>query len=69
MVYFLRALRNHAGRIFMEARLTRISREEALRYLGVRGEPDSVLSRDLDRCEAQLRSAARPRAAFLYSSQ
>ena len=48
----------------MEARLTRISREEALRYLGVRGEPDSVLSRDLDRCEAQLRSAARPRAAW-----
>ena len=36
----------------MEARLTDISREEALRYLGVRGEPDAALRRDLDRCAA-----------------
>ena len=48
----------------MEARLAEISREEALRYMGVRGAPDDALVRDLNRCEALLRSAARPRTVW-----
>ena len=48
----------------MEARLTEISRREALRYLGVRGTPDEALIRDLDRCAKRLLSAARPRVCW-----
>ena len=48
----------------MEARLTDISREEALRYLGVRGEPDAALRRDLDRCAALLEAGVRPRVCW-----
>ena len=48
----------------MEARLTGISRDEALRYLGVRGAPDARLSADLARCEAELLAAARPRVCW-----
>lgn len=48
----------------MEAVLTEISREEALRYLGVRGRPDAVLQADLDRCAELLMAQARPRAVW-----
>ena len=48
----------------MEAVLTEISREEALRYLGVRGEPDAALRADLDRCAELLTAQARPRAVW-----
>ena len=48
----------------MEARLTEISREEALRYLGVRGTADEALRRDLDRCAEALRFSAVPRAVW-----
>ena len=48
----------------MEARLTGISREEALRYMGVRGAPDAALREDLERCAARLVSVARPRALW-----
>ena len=48
----------------MEARLTEISLPEALRYLGVRGEPDARLREDLVRCAGELRGAARPRACW-----
>ena len=48
----------------MEARLTDISREEALRYLGVRGKPDAALRRDLDRCAALLEAGVRPRVCW-----
>ncbi len=44
----------------MEARLTEISREEALRYLRVRGRPDSRLAEDLDRCTQMLLAHCRP---------
>ena len=47
-----------------EARLTDIPKAEALRYLGVRGNPDPVLLSDLSRCEALLRREIRPRAAW-----
>ena len=48
----------------MEARLTGISREEALRYMGVRGRPDEALARDVERCAEKLTAAARPRAVW-----
>ena len=48
----------------MEARLTDIPRREALRYLGVRGEPDERLLRDLDRCAGLLERTAVPRAVW-----
>jgi len=48
----------------VEAVLTEISREEALRYLGVRGRPDAVLQADLDRCAELLMAQARPRAVW-----
>lgn len=48
----------------MERKLTGIPRAEALRYLGVRGEPDARLTADLDRCEAQLCAAAVPRVCW-----
>lgn len=38
-----------------------IGRAEALRYMGVRGEPDERLAALLDECEAELLAAARPR--------
>lgn len=38
-----------------------IGRAEALRYMGVRGEPDERLTALLDECEAELLAAARPR--------
>ena len=48
----------------MEARLTRISQSEALRYLGVHGSPDSSLQADLDRCMGLLVSTVRPRVCW-----
>ena len=48
----------------MEARLTGISREEALRYLGIRKRPDENLLRDLDRCADLLVSSVRPRICW-----
>ena len=38
-----------------------IGRAEALRYMGVRGEPDERLTALLDECETELLAAARPR--------
>ncbi|MBD5128372.1 MAG: methionine synthase [Ruminococcaceae bacterium] len=38
-----------------------IGRAEALRYLGVHGEPDERLTALLDECETELLAAARPR--------
>ena len=48
----------------MKARLTEISREEALRYMGVRGKPDEAMEADVERCEEKLRAAVRPRAIW-----
>ena len=48
----------------MEARLTHISRSEALRYLGIRGEAPADLREDLDRCAALLQATVRPRACW-----
>jgi len=48
----------------MEERLTEIRREEALRYMGIRGTPDGLFARDLERCEETLRDAARPRTVW-----
>ena len=49
----------------MEARLTQINRRETLQYLRYHGEllPEPI-SRDLDRCEAAVMAAARPRAVW-----
>ena len=38
-----------------------ISRAEALRYMGVHGEPDERLTALIDECETDLLAAARPR--------
>lgn len=38
-----------------------ISRAEALRYMGVHGEPDERLTALIDECETELLAAARPR--------
>ena len=48
----------------MEARLTEISQAEALRYLGVRGEPDDALRADAARCADLLRATAIPRVCW-----
>ena len=42
-------------------RLTEISHQEALRYLGIRGDPSGTLpeEQDLSRCETVLRGAVR----------
>ena len=45
-------------------RLTEISRAEALRYLGYRGDFSGILPENLSRCEAVLRGVARPRAVW-----
>ena len=49
----------------MEARLSGIDRNEALRYMGYRGRiaPDALCA-DLERCERLLLQAARPRALW-----
>lgn len=49
----------------MDGRLTEISRREVLRYLQWRGDRvPTDLARQLDRCEAALRQAARPRVVW-----
>ncbi len=48
----------------IEARLTGLDRAEALAYLGVTGAPDGDLSARLDRAEALIMDAARPRAVW-----
>ncbi len=48
----------------MEARLTEISQAEALRYMGVRGEPDGQLRTEMGRCAEKLAAAAQPRAVW-----
>ena len=48
----------------MEARLTEIPVEEALRYMGVRGVPDPRLAADAARCRETLFAEARPRAVW-----
>ena len=48
----------------VEARLTAVDHGEALRYLGVRGEPPEDLKADLLRCDPALRAAVRPRAVW-----
>ena len=37
-----------------------INREETLRYMGYRGEPDARISAEIDECESELIKAARP---------
>ena len=48
-------------------RLTEISHQEALRYLGIRGNSSGILpeEQDLSRCETVLRGAVRPRVVLL----
>lgn len=41
-----------------------VCREEALRYMGWRGEPDEAFSRLIDDCEQQLRKAVQPRVIY-----
>ncbi len=48
----------------MEARLTTIDRGELLRCLRLPGEPDPATSEAIERCEAELLAAARPRAVW-----
>ncbi len=49
----------------MEPRLTGIDRQEALRYLGVRGDrPPADVAASLDKWEAALLKTARPRAVW-----
>lgn len=48
----------------IEARLTGLDRAEALAYLGVRGAPDPALAARLDRAEAFILDAARPKAVW-----
>lgn len=48
----------------MEVRLDRISRPEALRYLGLRGAVPGDVDGDLDRCEALLLRTIRPRVTW-----
>ncbi len=48
----------------MDAVLTEIPLAEALRYLGVRGEPDGILLADLDRCTGLLLAEVRPRVCW-----
>lgn len=48
----------------MEARLTEIRREEALRYMGITAAPSAEMARDLDRCAETVAAAARPKAVW-----
>lgn len=48
----------------MEARLTEIRRDEALRYLGIRGKPDPETERNLERCAEAVAASARPMAVW-----
>lgn len=48
----------------IEARLTGLGRAEALAYLGVTGAPDPDLAARLDRCQALIMDAARPKAVW-----
>ena len=45
--------------------LSRISKEEAARYMGVRGEPDEAVKELLDRAERLVREKVRPKYVYL----
>ena len=42
-----------------------ISKAEAARYMGVKGEPDRAVSELLDRAEKQVRETLRPKYVYL----